>query len=55
MKKGYQSVQMRVWRYSEDIVRTSNNGAGTMDTSLNNFDANNGKESFEEGEFNCGW
>lgn len=24
MKKGYQSVQMRVWRYSEDIVRTSN-------------------------------
>ena len=27
MKKGYQSVQMRVWRYSEDIVRTS--GAGT--------------------------
>ncbi len=24
MKKGYQGVQMRVWRYSEDIVRTSN-------------------------------
>ena len=31
MKKGYQSVQMRVWRYSEDIVRTSGEsmGAGT--------------------------
>jgi hypothetical protein len=54
MKKGYQSVQMRVWRYSEDIVRTSGQ-AGTMGASLNNFDADNGKEGFEEGEFTCGW
>ena len=34
MKKGYQSVQMRVWRYSEDIVTLSNEAGTPTETIL---------------------
>ena len=58
MKKEYEKIDLRVWRYSEDIVRTSN--PISVKASLNNFSADNGKiafneNSFEEGEFTSSW
>ena len=58
MKKSYEKMQLRVWNYSEDVVRTSNPVCASLD--LNNFSADNGKtafngDSFEEGGFACGW
>ena len=58
MKKEYETMRLRVWRYSEDIVRTSNPVA--VRASVNNFSADNGKltfggDAFEESEFTCSW